>query len=61
MKRPVRTGVPPRVTSLTSTTPRRRDLDPPPGAGRLDIERLRPLAGVHHGLDSIALHPISLC
>ena len=34
MNRPVRTGVPPRVTSVTSTTPRAvGDLEAPPGRG----------------------------
>ena len=54
----VRTGLPERVTSRTSTTPRvvttsmRR-----PGLGRHDVERLDALARIDHGLDSIALHP----
>ena len=58
MKRPVRTGVPLRVTSLTSTTPRavvtsiRR-----PALRRDDLECLRAaLARVDDGLDAIALH-----
>ena len=32
------------------------DLDPSTGASGLDLERLRPLAGVHHRFDPIALH-----
>jgi hypothetical protein len=37
-----------------------RHLDPAPGAGRDDLERLDPLPGVDHGLDSIALHVIAM-
>jgi hypothetical protein len=57
MNRPVRTGVPPRVTSVTSTTPRavvtsiRR-----PARTRDDVERLDSPAGIDHHLDPIALH-----
>ena len=35
---------------------RRHDLDPPPGLGGDDLERLDALAGVDHGLDAITLH-----
>ena len=57
MNRPVRTGVPPRVTSVTSTTPRDVvDLDPPARPGGDDLEGLDALTGVDDGLDAIALH-----
>ena len=57
MNRAVRTGLPERVTSRTSTTPRRRDdLDAPPGLGRHDVERLDALARIDHGLDPVTLH-----
>ena len=61
MNRPVRTGVPPRVTSVTSTTPARgRHLDPAAGAARHDVEGLHGPAGIDHDLDPIALHSPSL-
>jgi len=57
MKRAVRTGVPVRVTSLTSTIPRRfGDVDPAAGLGRGDLVGLGARARVDHDLDPVALH-----
>ena len=57
MNRAVLTGVPVRVTSVTSNCPRcGRDLDPPPGAAGDDLEPLDALAHVDEHLDPVALH-----
>ena len=57
MNRPARIGVPERVTSVTSTTPRAVVISIRTSRlARNDLERLNALAGVDHRLDSVALH-----
>ena len=59
MKRAVRTGVPLRVSSVTSTTDRPYDnLDPATSASRHDLVRAGRSASVDDDLDAIASHVI---